>query len=148
MAKNVGKQHHIKTSIYFAIFVTIGECHAGLHQLSRIKRRGLVGYVCKRRGGGPQSYSKALFLFHWWGNISPPIFSWLWNPPHWLTPFLPPSLHPNAALLVGRPRTGWRIRLRKRTANRLDLRRPDETPRRQSMSRSRGTKMLNEGDAP
>ncbi len=53
-----------------------------------------------------------------------------------------------ARVLVGRPRTGWRIRLRKRKANRLDLRRPDETPRRQSMSRSRGTKLLNENLSP
>ncbi len=63
--------------------------------------------MCARgEEGPPPSYSKALFLFHWWGNISPPIFSWLWNPPHWLTP-LPlsppkcstsagPSAHPTA----------------------------------------------------
>lgn len=53
-----------------------------------------------------------------------------------------------ARVLVGRPRSGMRLRLKRRKLHQNDRRRPDEALRREAMSRGRGTKWLNENLSP
>ena len=95
MAKNVG---NVKT---FRYLCDIGECHAGIHQLSRIKRRGLVGYVCKRRGGGPQSYSKAPLFIPLVGEYIPSHLFMALEPSALANP--PPSLPTPKCSTTGGP---------------------------------------------
>lgn len=51
-------------------------------------------------------------------------------------------------ILVGRPRGGGRIRIKRRKPNQRSRCLADDAPRRESMSLSRGTKWLNENLAP
>jgi len=53
-----------------------------------------------------------------------------------------------ARVLVGRPRRGMRLRIKRRKLHQGQLRWPENTLRREPMSRGRGTKCLNENLAP
>ena len=53
-----------------------------------------------------------------------------------------------ARVLVDRPRRGMRRRMKRRKLHQGQVRRPEETLRREPMSRGRGTKWLNENLAP